>query len=92
MGKPLEYAASHSDEVDVYLLQEIAEYANRSSDKPMVFIGILHQAFERYAAMLDQSTQREWAKVQGRFEDIAFQEPPTQQTRLLVNSLQITQP
>ena len=92
MGKPLEYAASHSDEVDVYLLQEIAEYANRSSDKPVVFIGILHQAFERYAAMLDQSTQREWAKVQGRFEDIAFQEPPTQQTRLLVNSLQITQP
>lgn len=92
MGKPLEYTASHVEDVDVYLLQEIAEYANRSADHPVVFIGILHQAFERYAAMLDQTTQREWAKVQGRFEDIPFQEPPTQQIRLLVNSLQYTQP
>lgn len=87
MGKPLEYAASHPEEVDVYLLQELAEFANRSSEKPFVMIGILHQAFERYAAMLDQTTQREWSKVQGRFEDIAFQEPPTQQTRLLANAI-----
>ena len=87
MGKPLEFASSHPEEVDVYLLQELAEFANRSSENPFVIIGILHQAFERYAAMLDQTTQREWAKVQGRFEDIAFQEPPTQQTRLLANAI-----
>jgi hypothetical protein len=87
MGKPLEFASTHPEEVDVYLLQELAEFANRSGEKPFVMIGILHQAFERYAAMLDQTTQREWAKVQGRFEDIAFQEPPTQQTRLLANAI-----
>jgi hypothetical protein len=87
MGKPLEFASSHPEEVDVYLLQELAEFANRSGEKPFVMIGILHQAFERYAAMLDQTTQREWAKVQGRFEDIAFQEPPTQQTRLLAKAI-----
>ncbi len=88
MGKPLEFASSHPEEVDVYLLQELAEFANRSGEKPFMMIGILHQAFERYAAMLDQNTQREWAKVQGRFEDIAFQEPPTQQTRLLANAIE----
>jgi hypothetical protein len=87
MGKPFEYAASHPEDVDVYLVQELAEFANRSADRPVVIVGILHQAFERYAAMLDQTTQREWAKVQGRFEDIAFQEPPTQQTRLLANAI-----
>lgn len=65
--------------------QELAEFANRSGKNPFVMIGILHQSFDRYAAVLDQTTQKEWAKVQGRFEDIAFQEPPTQQTRLLVN-------
>ena len=56
MGKPLEYAASHPDFTDIYLLQELAEFANRSGDTPFVFVGILHQAFERYAALLDSKT------------------------------------
>ena len=88
MGKPLEYAAAHPDTTDLFLLQELAEYANRSRQTPFLVMGILHQAFERYAVTLDGATQREWAKVQGRFEDIAFQEPPDQQMRLLVNTLE----
>lgn len=88
MGKLLEYAAAHPDTTDLYLLQELAEYANRSRQTPFLMMGILHQAFERYAVILDSATQREWAKVQGRFEDIAFQEPPDQQMRLLVNALE----
>ena len=90
MGKPLEHAASHTADSDIYLLQEIAEFANRSGNPPFVFVGILHQAFERYATFLDSSTQREWAKIQGRFEDIAFQEPPNQQMRLIANALEIS--
>lgn len=86
MGKALEHAASHPQESDVYLLQELAEFAARSNEHPLVFIGILHQAFDGYAALLDRATQREWAKVQGRFEDIPFQEPPVQQMRLLANA------
>jgi hypothetical protein len=83
MGKALEHAASHPQESDVYLLQELAEFAAQSLEHPVVFIGILHQVFDGYAALLDRTTQREWAKVQGRFEDIPFQEPPIQQMRLL---------
>ena len=45
MGKPLEYSATHSETSDVYILQELAEYASRSGDMPFVFIGILHQVF-----------------------------------------------
>lgn len=88
MGKPLEYAAAHPGASDIYLLQELAEFANRSKQVPFLFMGILHQSFERYAGNLDNNTQREWAKVQGRFEDIAFQEPPDQQIRLLANAIQ----
>lgn len=86
MGKALEYAGSHPQESDIYLLQELAEFANRSGEEPFAFIGILHQAFEQYAVLLDTATQREWAKVQGRFEDIPFQEPPIQQMRLLARA------
>ena len=92
MGKPLEYAAVHPDAGDVYLLQEIAELANRSGKTPFLFIGILHQAFERYAALLDNTTQREWSKVQGRFEDVSFQEPPTQQMWLMANAFEYLEP
>lgn len=88
MGKPLEYAASHPEETDIYLLQEIGEFFNRSGDKPMVFIGILHQSFDRYATAVDQVTRKEWIKVQGRFEDISFQEPFAQQTRLLARAIE----
>jgi hypothetical protein len=87
MGKPLEFAASHPEITDIYLLQVLAEFANRSWSTPFIFLGILHQAFERYVVYLDIKTQREWNKVQGRFEDIAFQEPPTQQIRLLANAI-----
>ena len=87
LGKALEHAAAHPYESDVYLLQELAEFAARSGERPLVFVGILHQAFEQYAALLDSATQREWAKVQGRFEDIPFQEPPVQQMRLLARAL-----
>lgn len=87
LGKLLEFAAAHPNAADIYLLQEIAEFANRSAATPLVIIGILHQAFERYATFLDNVTQQEWAKIQGRFEDIPFQEPPTQQLHLLARAL-----
>lgn len=84
MGKALEQASFHKQANDIYLLQEISEHTSR---KKNLFIGILHQSFERYAYLLDNATQREWAKVQGRFEDIPFQEPPVQQLRLLQRTL-----
>jgi len=86
LGKALEYAASRPNDSDIYLLQELAEFAARSGEKIFIFVGILHQAFEQYAIFLDNTTQREWAKVQGRFEDIPFQEPPIQQMRLLAQA------
>ena len=89
MGKLLEYTAANPDSTDIYLLQELAEFANRNRETAFFFVGILHQAFERYAGNLDTTTQLEWAKVQGRFEDCAFQEPPDQQMRLLANALEL---
>lgn len=86
MGKALEHAATHPHDNDVYLLQELAELAARSHAQPLAFVGILHQTFEQYAVLLDTTTQREWAKVQGRFEDLPFQEPPVEQIRLLARA------
>lgn len=90
MGKPLEHLANHPQSGDIFLLQELAEFADRN-ERPFLFVGILHQGFERYAGQLDMTTQREWAKVQGRFADIAFQEPPHQQMALLAHAIEGTE-
>ncbi len=67
MGKYLEGAADRA--VDIHFFQDLAEAANRS-DGRLVVIGILHQAFERYAERLGSRIQDEWAKIQGRYVDI----------------------
>ncbi len=91
LGKPLEFSATCPEQGDIFLLQELAELAARSGETPLILIGILHQGFERYAGQLDTLSQREWAKVQGRFEDMPFQEPPNQQLLLLADALQTEQ-
>lgn len=67
LGKLFEAAAAAGE--DIYLFQELAEAAARVRGK-LVIVGILHQAFEQYAARSGRETQAEWAKVQGRFVDI----------------------
>lgn len=67
MGKYLEGANDRS--VDIHFFQDLAEIANRSNGR-LVVVGILHQAFDRYAERLGSRVQEEWAKIQGRFVDI----------------------
>lgn len=67
LGKLLEYVAGYGG--DIHFFQELAETASRTHGR-LVVVGILHQAFEQYAARLGHETRDEWAKIQGRFVDI----------------------
>jgi len=86
LGKFLEYGASHPERGDVFLLQELAEAASRSR-RPFLVLTILHQALDRYAEHMSPSRRLEWGKVQGRFEDVAFEEPAEQMLRLVAEAL-----
>ena len=88
LGKFLEYATQHPSKGDVFVLQTLAEFATRSDQTPLLLITILHQAFEQYANKTAKSQREEWAKVQGRFEDIAFVEPADQVLRLIGSAIQ----
>lgn len=87
LGKFLEYAAGRPDDGDVFILQALAEAAARS-EKPFLVVTILHQAANHYAAHVSLARRQEWAKIQGRFEDVAFEEPTEQVIRLLSASLE----
>lgn len=67
MGKFLEYIAREND--DLIFFQNLAERISRKK-APILFVGILHQAFERYAKDLGREVQDEWAKIQGRYVDV----------------------
>lgn len=81
-GKFLEYAALHPETEDLLIIQHLAETAARSQ-VPMVIVTILHTAFAEYLNAADEAQRVEWQKVQGRFADVGFQEPPEQLIRLI---------
>jgi len=89
LGKFLEFAALHPQRQDIFLLQRLAEVASRSGNKPLFVVCILHQGFSAYADQLNQSAQREWEKVAGRFDEIVFNQPVEQVGHLIASALDV---
>lgn len=89
-GKSLEWAALHPEKTDLYLLQLLAEMANREEDANFLFLTIQHQGIEAYADRLSIQQQREWEKVGGRFEAIPYLESPRHLTRLVAEAIRAT--
>jgi len=87
LGKNLEYAAQNNSVSDLYILQQIAELPTGISNPQVFFIGLLHQSFYEYAHGLASTSKSEWAKIQGRFEDIPFSESPDRLFYLIKNAI-----
>jgi energy-coupling factor transporter ATP-binding protein EcfA2 len=82
-GKNLEFFADRPTDADLFVLQEIVERSSGTSGS-RVFVGTLqHLAFEEYVAGATLSQRREWAKVQGRFEDVPFADSPAEVLQLV---------
>lgn len=74
-GKTLEYLAASDDDQsadDLFLLQELAEKGAGKKGLPLYLVTLQHLSFLDYASRSATLQKREWAKVQGRFEDITF--------------------
>ena len=85
MGKILEAASQAQG--DLHFLQDLAEIASRS-EKRLIIIGILHQAFGEYTGRLARRTRDEWMKVQGRFVDIPLATVADEQLALLAQAIE----
>lgn len=84
MGKFLEAAAY--DTSDIYFFQQLAEISSRSNNR-LVVVGILHQAFDEYANRISRESREEWAKIQGRFVDLAVNTHGDEQIDLLSRAI-----
>lgn len=83
-GKNLEMVRDSGD-TDPYLLQQLAE-AGQGSGLPIFILTLQHLSFEDHVAGASSIQRREWAKVQGRFEDVVFIESAAQ-TRSLIGTV-----
>ena len=84
LGKALDHAARNSE--DIFIMQELAELANRSEGN-LIFIGILHHSFFEYGNNLSINVKKEWAKIQGRFLDIPVNNSVEEQIHLLHSAI-----
>lgn len=85
-GKNIEVAQQQRREGDLYLLQLLAEAAVTRRGVPLFVVTMQHLAFGDYAADADTVQQREWVKIQGRFEDVAFVDAPSQTRQLIARA------
>ncbi|MCY4608612.1 MAG: ATP-binding protein [bacterium] len=85
LGKFLEGAAR--DGTDIHFFQDLAELASRSNRRLLV-VGILHQAFEEYSHRLSSDMRDEWAKIQGRFIDLPVNADGHEQIDLLSRAIE----
>jgi hypothetical protein len=88
LNKFLEYEARHQTASDIYLLQELAEYAHTGTTANIYIFTLSHQAFDQYASSLNKTQQEEWAKIQGRFENIPYIEPVEQTLRIVARAIE----
>lgn len=87
LGQYLNNTMQQGDERDLFVLQTLAEMAARSTDAPCLVVTILHQALDRYTLTAGATRRAEWAKVQGRFVELPFQEPASQMMRMVARAL-----
>ena len=83
-GKNIE-AIENGNEADPYLLQQVAE-AGQGAGLPIFLFTLQHLSFESYVSDTNSFARNEWAKVHGRFEEIAFVES-SRETRSLIGSV-----
>lgn len=82
LGKNLEFAAFNRGSEDLYLLQQLAELSQEVGSRVFI-VALLHQSFSDYGHRLGRFEANEWAKIQGRFENILFTESSEQMVRLI---------
>lgn len=72
LGKVIEYASEKYLDSDIHALQNLAEYVNKQSNIRLVVA--LHKSFKDYVQNTTRISFTEWDKIQGRFDNIIFQD------------------
>jgi hypothetical protein len=87
-GKNLEAYADAPSESDPFILQAISEMGQGDSALPIFVMTMQHLSFDDYIQSSSSSQRKEWAKIQGRFQDIPYIDSPIQSRKLISSVFQ----
>lgn len=88
-GKNLEAYADAPSESDPFILQGIAEMGQGERALPIFVMTMQHLSFDDYIQSSSSSQRKEWAKIQGRFQDIPYVDSPIQSRKLISSVFEI---
>ena len=71
-GRHIEELILRGAAADLSDVQTLAEFCARTKRVPITFALLLHQGLLRYATNASVTVQREWKKIEGRFETVQF--------------------
>lgn len=71
-GKYLERGIHNPSSLNIQFLQDFAEFCDRSGETQCHLNLITHLSVSQYASQLPITVQKEWAKIEGRFQESAF--------------------
>ena len=87
-GKYLEQGIHSPSKLNIQFLQDFAEYCDRSGANQCHLMLITHMSVSQYATKLPVAIQKEWAKIEGRFQENAFYDRSTNYYQLITRALQ----
>ncbi len=87
-GRFLDAHAGQPFGANAQLLQDLAERANRSDDGQLHLVLITHKGLRQYAAGLSDEMQREWARIEQRFQSLDLSGDPDVAYRLIASALE----
>ena len=82
-GKNLESFTDAPSASDLFVLQQLAELAQAETNNPLILITLQHLSFNEYVTGISFSGRKELSKIQGRFEEIPYNDSPEQYRRLV---------
>jgi len=71
-GKYLEKGIHSPSSLNIQFLQDFAEFCDRSGKNQCHLTLITHMSVSQYAGQLPINVQKEWAKIEGRFQETSF--------------------
>ncbi|UEL46430.1 hypothetical protein [Terrisporobacter hibernicus] len=83
-SKYIEYLVSKNDVLDIKLLQDFAEFCNRSKDDTKVVMMLIsHKSIGQYTDKADKSNVDNWRGIEGRFDEINYNDFSNQQYEII---------
>ena len=91
-GKNIEAFADSPAEADLFVLQSLAELSAGEKALPLLILTLQHLSFDEYIQGVGSAQKKEWAKIQGRFQDIPYVESSYQSRRLIASVFKAKNP